>query len=226
MNRGALKIIGFGLAALLAAGVYAGLRERAEEKRTMRSLLDSIAAMKQQHDVREAALQARFDQIDVDQYLHADKLATSGGIVDGRAELARYRALLVERDQLVEVEQAEFKTMMNALPQGRFREQVLRGAARAEDGNRKLRATLAQAQVANADAVQAVFDWADRNHAIVHARGTTLIVTGQARLDELNALEGHVHETGEAVNESIRRTSAVQSKSVQDLAKLRRDADQ
>ena len=46
MNRGALKIIGFGLAVLLATGVYAGLRERAEQKSTMRSLLDSIATMK------------------------------------------------------------------------------------------------------------------------------------------------------------------------------------
>jgi hypothetical protein len=35
-----------------------------------------------------------------------------------------------------------------------------------------------------------------------------------------------VHETGVAVNESIRRAGAVQSKSVQDLARLRRDADQ
>jgi len=226
VNRGALKIIGFGLAVLLATGVYAGLRERAEQKRTMRSLLDSIATMKQQHDTREAALQARFDQINVDRYLQAGKLASSGDIVDGRAELARYRALLVERDKLVDQEQAEFKAMLNALPEGKFREQVLLGAAKAEDGNRKLRAALARAQVANADAVQAVFDWADRNHAIVHARGTSLVVTGQAPLNEFNALEGRVHETGEAVNESIRRVGAVQSKSVKDLARLRRNADE
>ncbi len=222
--NGALKIIGFGLAALVAAGAYTVARQRVEEKHTVQAFLDSIATMKQQQHTQEAALQARFNQIDVDQYMQASKLASSSGVADGRVELARYRALLVERDQLVVTELAQSHALLNSLPEGRLREQALRGAANGEGRNSQLRSTLDHAQVANADAVQAVFDWADRNHAIVHVRGNQLVINGQAPLDELNSLEAHVRETGQAVNESLGRIGTVQSQSARTLDQLRHDA--
>ncbi len=224
--NGALKIILIGLAVLLATGTYLGVREHAEEKRTMQGFLDSVAAMRQRQGVQEAALQARFTQVNVDQYLQSARLASSSDVAGGRAELVRYRALLVERDRLVDSELAQSHALLNTLPEGRMRDDALRGAAKAEARNGPLRSALSQAQTANADAVQAVFDWADRHHAIVHARGATLIVDGAGPLSDLKALEARLGETGQAVDESQRRVSAVQSESVQSLAKLRRDVSQ
>lgn len=224
--NGAMKIIAFGLAALVAAGAYNTVRERAEQKRTLQGFVDSISAIKQRQGIQETALQARFDQIDVDQYMQASRLASSDSIVGGRAELARYRALLVERDQLAASGLTQLHALLDTLPQGELRDNVARGASRAEASNLKLQSTLGQSQVANADAVQAVFDWADRNHAIVHARGTSLVVDGQVPLSELKALEARVVETGKAVNDSLLRVRAVQSDSVKNLAKLRGDLTQ
>jgi hypothetical protein len=224
--NGALKIIGLGLATLLATGTYTVVHEHLEEKRLARTFLDAVSTQKVHNDAEVAALQARFDHIDVDQYLQSAKLASSGNIVAGRAELARYRALLVDNDRLVEQERSGLKTLVGTLPEGRFRDQVKRGAATAEGRNGQLRTALTQAQVANADAVQAVFDWADQHHAIVHARDNTLIIDGRAPLDEFKVLQSRVGETGEAVSESLRSVRAAQSKSAQDLVRLRHDVDQ
>ena len=224
--NGAVKIIGIGLVVLVATGAYVGVREQAREKHAMQGFLDAVAAMRQRQGVQEAALQARFAQVHVDQYLQASRFASSGDVAEGRAELARYRALLAERDQLVESELAQSRALLDTLPEGRMRDDAQRGAAKAEARNGPLRSALIQAQAANADAVQAVFDWADLHHAIVHARGTSLIVDGQGPLNDLKALEARLAETGQAVDESQRRVSAVQSESVQSLAKLRRDVAQ
>ena len=69
MNKGAVKIILIGLAVLLALLVGTKLRERSQNERQVRTLLDSIATMRQKQGVENAALQARFDRIDLDGYL-------------------------------------------------------------------------------------------------------------------------------------------------------------
>ena len=221
--NGAVKIIGFGLAALAAAGAYTVVGERVEEKHVLRGFVEAVAAVKKTQDVKEAALQARFKQIDVDRFMQASGLASSADIVDGRAELARYRALLVERDALTESGMAQLHRVLDALPAGRFREQARRGSATAEARDHELQAALDRAQVANADAVQAVFDWADRNHAIVHARGTGLVVDGQAQLDELKALDARVSQTGQAVDESLRDATTLRAEATKKLGRLQDD---
>ena len=221
--KSAFKIIGIGLVALIASGVYVGMREQAAQKRALVGFADSVLAIRKQQDVQEAALKARFNEIDIDQYLQASKLASSSSVAEGRVLLARYRALLVERDQLAASAVTQFHAVLDTLPEGRIREQVRTGAAKAEDRNRELQATLDKTQIANADAVQAVFDWADRNHALLHVSGTQLLVNGQAPLDELRGLEVRVRETGQAVDDAIHRANTTRSDSLQNLTRLRND---
>lgn len=229
MNRGATKNIFFGLAVLLAAFVVAAFvgvaRQRAANEQAAHRFLDSAAAFQQRQTAQDAALQARFDQIDVDRYLAASSLVSPERVREGRDELARYRALLVERDRASADGVAEAHALVLSLPEGSLRDQAMRGAESTAARNKELRATLAQAQAANADAVQAIFDWTDRNRRLLSQRDGKLLVASKEALDELNALEAQLHATGESAQEIVERGKAVRARAIKTLNEARRDLD-
>jgi hypothetical protein len=225
MNKGAVKIILVGLAVLLALLVGTKLRERSQNAQVVRTLLDSVATMRQKQGVENAALQARFDRIDLDGYLKPAKLASTQALQDGLADLDRFRALLVERDQLAAAQVAQAHALLTALPRGTLRDQALQGEASTSGHNHDMQTRLSQAQNANADALQAVFDWANLHHHALHVQGDKLLVDGQQPLDELNTLQTQLRATGQTVMAAIEVARTAQSQSRRDLAKIREDLD-
>ena len=221
MNRGALKIIGFCLAALVLAGVVQFLRLRADNQRIARDFVESVASLRQQQAAQNAALQARFDALDLDHALEASTLATPDGVRRGRELLANFRALLAERERLAADQTAAGHKLIEQLPAGRMRAEALRGAASAATRTHKLQDDLSHAETANADAIQAILDWADRNHALLHLRGDKLMVDGQRPLDELNGLEAVLVKSGQDVQGILAQGHAIEATSGRELGRLR-----
>jgi len=221
MNRGALKIIGFCLAALVLAGAVQFLRMRADNQRIARDFVESVASLRQQQATQNAALQARFDALNLDHALEASTLATADGVRRGRALLADFRTLLAERERLAADQTAAGRKLIEQLPAGRMRAEAQRGAASAAARTHKLQADLSHAEAANADAIQAILDWADRNHALVHLRGDKLMVDSQRPLDELKELEAVLAKSGQDVQRILAQGHEIEVRSGRDLGRLR-----
>ncbi len=225
MNRGILVAIVAAAVVFVGAVGVSTARKGAEERRTRHALLDSIEAMRQRNAVDDAAMEARFGQIDIDRFLKPDEVVQPAEVAAGRAELAKYRATLVDRDRLAQAQLARAHDMLAALPQGEFRDGALQGEAASSGRIRSLRATLTMAQNANADAVEAMFDWADRNHAIIQSRGGHLVVYSPEALADLRAIGERIHATGASVTTAIGQVKAHQSQSLGKLQDLRTHID-
>lgn len=222
----ALKIIGFCLAALVLAGIVQFARLRAENQRVARDFVDSIATMRAQQTQQNAALQARFDALNLDHALVASTLASAGGVQHGRELLARFRALLAEREQIAVAQTAAGHHLIEQLPAGRMRDEALRGEARSAVRMHKLQDELSRAETANADSIQAILDWADRNRSRLHLRGDKLMVDGQAPLDELNGLEAKLEESGKTVQALLDEGRSIEAQSGRTLGQLQKDVHQ
>lgn len=224
--KGAVKIILVCLAALLVVGGVSLWRMRAENDRIAREFVGQVAALHQRQQVENDALQARFNAIDLDHYLEADTLVSADGVREGRETVTRYRALLAERDAMAERDTAQGMALIEALPAGMLRDQARRGAANSSPANKALRAELSRAQVANADAMLGVIDWADRNHGHLQARGGKLIVANQQQLDELNAVQATLATSAQAVHVAMDKVKVAQSAATKSLANLQREVQQ
>jgi hypothetical protein len=218
-----LKIIGFCLAALVLAGVVQFLRLRAENQRIARDFIESVATLRQHQTAQNTALQARFDALDLDHALEASTLATPAGVGRGRELLGNFRSLLAERERLAADQTAAGHKLIEQLPAGRMRTEALRGAATAAARTHKLQDDLSRAETANADAIQAILDWADRNHARLHLQGNKLMVDGQGPLDELKRLEGVLVKSGQDVQGLLAQGHAIEAKSGRDLGQLQQE---
>ena len=219
------RVCRIGLAGLLAAvvmtpGLCADSPLTEEDARSVRPMLAAILNLRQRFDARNAALQARIDQLDLGHFLGPSRLVSTSELQAARASLVSYRALLVERDRLTEDFATEGHAILAALPDDGLREKALRANAEQADHRRAVRVELLKTQVDNADAMEAVIDWADRHHAIVHLRGTKLAIDGQHNLDEFNALDARLDVTARRMAEAAERAGAEQERAGNQAATL------
>ena len=184
-----------------------------------------IDAMRKHNAQETAAMNARFAQVDIDRFLKPDEVVKPAEVLAGRAELAKFRAALHDRDQLADDQQARVHALFNALPAGALRDGALLGESRSVGRVSKMRATLTQAQNANADAVAAMFDWADANHAVIQSRGGHLVVYNPAALADLRSLGDRLQTTVAAVDAATAALKAEEAASVTKLETARRDID-
>lgn len=152
-------------------------------------------------------------------------LASADGRREGRAELARYRALLAERDALMRDGAARGHALLMAIPEGETRNLALRGEATTAARNQAVRDELSRSEAAACDAIQALFDWADANHAVLEVKNATLVVHGERPLAELDALEARLQETRRAADAAIEASTKVAHAAAAGIADARRLLD-
>ena len=140
--------------------------------------------------------------------------------------LAKYRALLTERDHLGADATREAHDLLAALPAGDVRDKALQGEATAIARNRQIRTALSQSQSANADAVQALLDWSEAHRRDLQVRNGKLMTANQQELDEVRALSTHLVDSERVVDAAIKQAKSVESNAVQQLQQAHRDIDQ
>lgn len=229
MSRGTTKRVVAGLIVLMLAGTAAAVvtiaRQRAQDRRALNTLLNAVETTRYGNTAQVNALTARMEQLHLDSYLTAQQLASVDGLKEGRSTLMRYRQLLAEREHLLDEMSARSNTLLAGLPHGRTRDDALLGQAISPQGKAEVRRRLSVAIAANADAVQAIFDWVGRNQRYLHARGDVLQIEGQPRIAELDGLEYTLHDTGKAIQEAMAAGQELESQSSQALDSLRRNLE-
>lgn len=229
MTRRATKVVWVGSVALIGAVVATAVvtmaRHRAEDRRALGALIEAGKTSRQRNDAKVVELKGRMEQLGLDGYLTAPRLASTDGLKEGRAALVRYRELLAEREHLLDEVSAQSNALLVGLPRGRTRDDALLAQAISPPGSAEVRRRLSIAMAANADAVQAIFDWVGRNQRYVHARGDQLLIEGQPRIAELDGLEYTLQDSGKAVQEAMTAAKKLENQSSQAMDSLRRDMD-
>ena len=202
MNRGALNTALFvligaaGVAGMVAMLSNAG--QRVDDQRTAGSLAEKVSEMHLRQNGAHASLRARVDRLGLGGCLSAARLASTAQVHEGLAAIGSLRALLAERDRDAAAEYADDRAVLAGVPAGPVRDEAMRGMAASIERMRQVREQLSKADLAAADALQAVLEWAERNHAVLHLSGDRLLVDGRRQLDELGRLQDAVSRAAQA----------------------------
>lgn len=212
MNRATLNNILFVLIGVAGIGAMVGLMsrggQRVDDQRVSGSLARKLSETHLRQQGAHASLQARVNRLGLGGCLSATGLASTARVHECLAATDSYRALLAERDAGMAADYTEDEAVLAALPVGPVREQALQGMAGTIERMRQVRAQMTQADRANVDAVQAMLQWAAKNHAALHMSGDSLLLESHRQIDELSRLRTAVQTTSqasEAANESERR---------------------
>lgn len=214
------------LAVVLVGGsIFSEAAKRVEQRRQVKALLASVDSLRAREDAQRHALEASFNQINIERYLKPAELSTADGVSAARGELARYRTLLAERDQVSAADVAEVHALLATLPPGETRDGALQGEASATARSRSVMGALSRTQLANADAVQAVLDWAEAHRADLKVRDGKLLTANQRELTEIRALGTRLSDSAQAVDEAVRAAKAMRRDGLQSLEQARQSAD-
>lgn len=195
--------------AAAAVGIVGYMGSRVYQSHEQLLVMQRIEATRQAAAERSAKLNERFKQIDMNRFMRDPVLITPEGVAAGRAELAKYRALLAERDVLAERELSEYRGTFAALPPGTVRDQMIAGEQATEPRTRELYQQLARAQADNADAVAALFDWVDANRPLLKLRDGRLVTATPQQESELQTLSRRIAATSEAADKVFALTQQV-----------------
>ncbi len=202
MSRGVLNTALFvligaaGLAAMVAMLSRAG--QSVSDQRTAGNLAQKVSEMHLLQNAAHASLHARVDRLGLQGCLSAARLASTAQVHESLAATASLRALLAERDRAAATEYADDRAVLAGVPAGPVRDEAMRGMAASIERMRQAREQLSTADLAVADALQAVLEWADRNHAVLHLSGDRLLVDGRRQLEELHKLQDAVAQASQA----------------------------
>ncbi len=202
MSRGVLNTTLFVLIGVAGvAGMVAMLSKAGQsvsDQRTAGNLAQKVSEMHLRQNAAHASLRARVDRLGLQDCLTAARLASTAQVHQNLAAVASLRVLLAERDRGSAAEYADDRAILAGVPAGPVRDEAMRGMAASIERMRQAREQLSAADLAVADALQAVLEWADRNHALLHLSGARLLVDGHRQLDELRQLQGAVAQASQA----------------------------
>lgn len=213
MNRGVMNTVVFVLIGVAGIGGMAAILSnsgaKVENQRTSGALARTVGEMHLRQNAAHASLHARVDRLGLAGCLSSARLASAPQVHECLTAITSLHALLVERDRSDAADYAEDRAVLAALPEGPVRDEAMRGMSASIERMRQAREALAKADLANADAAQAMLEWADRNHALLHLSGTSLLVDGRKQLDELMRLGNAVNATLQADQAAVVRENQV-----------------
>ena len=213
MNRGAINTVVFMLIGLAGLGgmaaIFTSSGQKVDNQRTSDKLAKALNDMHLRQGAAHASLKARADRLGLGACLTASRLASTEQVHACLAAVDSLHALLDERDRLAATQYADDRSVVASLPAGPVRDEAMRGMAASTERMRQAREEMSRAELANADAVRVALQWADKNHAALHVRGESLLVSSQRQLDELQRLSAAVNATAQAARVAEQRESTV-----------------
>lgn len=130
----------------------------------------------------------RFDEVTVTQYLTAEALASPAGVADGKAALENYRALLQERNLLLQTYLAESAALIARVPAGQARAGAESTYGPMREATEKLYKKVDRVESEHAAAIGAIFDWAAANNDKLGASNGELVFSSAKQQHELQTL--------------------------------------
>jgi hypothetical protein len=191
----AMLAMSLAISAWMAGGFAQSLHAWQQERRLDRAWAEISA----RHAAAGRALDEQLRAVDLDRHLAPSELTSAAGIAAARAELARYRRLVAQRTALLRAGVEENARFVATIPPGAARD---RAAARAGPSFAAMQAytDIERAQAGNADAVQALLDWAQANLGHVESDDGRFGLETPAQAEALAALQRRLVATAQAVD--------------------------
>lgn len=212
---------------LLCVSVGTGIADSARDAQLAKQFYRDSISFSELHGAKFDALTKRFEQVNVMPYLTPEGLVSAPRIAAGQAVLERYRSLLAERNLLLQAYLSEYTAFVSALPSGQLRDGAEAGMAPARKATEDLYRILDTTQTAHANAMGAVFDWAQANLGKVSIKGEQMMFQTREQQAELVALGNKLQEAENTVNAAVEkaqgekaRAEAKRSASIKEMEAL------
>lgn len=210
----ARAVVGVMLCLTFIGSISSAIREEFLVKQFMRDTL----SLPSRYDFSD--LFVRFEPLRYALYLSPDALTSPQRLLAGQAALERYRSFLAERNLLLQAYVAESTALVTALPAGEIRRRAessfpFRLSVQPEiEFNKRFITT----QRSYADALGAVFTWAQANAGRVSVSGETMTFQTQRLQTELTTLTTRLQEAESAVRAVEEKAWAERSRFLQGTA--------
>ncbi len=187
-------VVGLLLCSVVGSNIHSKLKERDE----LKTWLAGAFSLHQRQAEKYAELDVRLAKLPYGSVLTPKNLVTSSGIQSGKAVVAQLRALLAERDLLVQSHISEVENFINTIPS----EQGRKGARESMNETMlpasKVYAELSRAQRDTADVTDAILDWAaQQTTGTMQAQRSQILFKETAQLEGYQALMAKLQAVAE-----------------------------
>lgn len=197
---------------LLCITVGNNIANAAKEEALAKQFVRDAIAFQTRHAAKFEDLGKRFEQVTVAQYLTPAGLTSPQNLLAGQAALERYRSLLAERNLLLQTYLAEYTAFVNTLPPGETRRGAESAIGPSKQATEDLYKLLDKTQTSHADAMGAIFSWAQTNAGKLGLRGEQLLFQTQQQQAELTTLAAKLQEAENTVNAAVSKAQAEMAK--------------
>lgn len=192
---------------LLCLTVFGNMANDARDKAFVKQFLQGGLALQSQFASKSADLGKRFELVALAAYLTPEGLTSPQNVLAGQAALELYRSLLAERDLLSQTYVADSTAIVSSLPAG-LRRRAESTFVPLTQANVEMYGLLKTTQTAYADAIGAVFAWAQANAGRVSMSGGKMLFQTEQQQTELTALAKKLQEAENAVNAAADKAQA------------------
>lgn len=189
-----------------------------------KSIVKQAMTFQAKHAEKFVDLGRRFDEVTVAQYLTLEGLTSTANVAAGKAALEQYRALLQERNLLLQTYLAEAVAFIGSLPAGEARTEAESVFGPNKEATEQLYKMLDRAQSDHAAAMGAIFDWATANSGKIEMRNGQLMFTTTAQQQELQSLANKLEAAENEVNVANEKAQAAQAAAMENNSRLQKEA--
>jgi hypothetical protein len=212
--------------ALLCLVAYDRAVDTIQEEALARRFLADAIAFQAGQAMRFKEFGQRFEQISLYQHLTPAGLTSPVSVEAGSAALEQYRALLYERNLLMQTYWAESAAFIEKLPEGRLKAGAMSTFGPNRSAVQDVYVMLDRAQLKHADAIGAIFEWAKTNSGEVSLRNGQILFSSAVQQQQLQALAADLEVSEKAAADAERRAQATESEAQRHMQQLQEKAAQ
>lgn len=218
--RGRL-VVGVLLCLVATGSVTQARKEREDARRFMADALALQAEYKAKFD----SIEKRFEAINLGQHTTAQAMVAPQSLAAGRAALAQFRALLQERQRLLQAYLTRYRAFLDGVPPGPLRQGAEKSWAPSSEAARKLYAELDTVQFAVADRLEALFDWVQANRSRLAVQEGKLMFQTEAQRAAALKLATQLDEAVAKALEVEKTAETAQAEALARQQKARQEAE-
>lgn len=208
-------VVGLLLCLTVGTNIARAASAAEDAKRYVREALE----FRDQQMAKFTGLGQRFDKVDLSTVLTPQSVATPAGLANSRATLAQYKALLAERDLLLQSYLTAYERFVNErAPDGEARRGAFEIYKTQSAETSALYQGLGQTQRALASAMEMVLDWGEAQAGRIGIQNGQLLFSTREQQQELASLVAQVGEAEKTVNATVAKATETQQRAQAQIA--------
>jgi hypothetical protein len=213
-------VAGILLCLVVANNVLKATHETEEAK----AFLVKAIEFQERQIAKVTALNKRFEKLPMASILTPENVTTSTGRRAGKATVAQLRALIAERNSMLEAHMVEMQKIVDSMPSDAMKRGAMGPIERDKEPTRKMYADLASTQTAVADALDAILDWCAAQGATLRMHNRQLVFATVEQQTELQALVAKLSKAEEEDTKVTGQAQTTQMKAAERVARSKAEA--